>query len=139
MELHLVKTAAQERRDPFKQKRDRDREDGRLKALEFAEEALLLTVQMMRDPAVEAKLRYQCQREVMNRAWGTPKVTPDEDPTQKNANILMILESFSREQGQIESAQRVHPAQALEHEEALPDSVGESPARFDSEEAQDVW
>lgn len=139
MELKLVATAAQERKDPFKEKRDRDREDGRLLALAYAEEALLLHVADMRDPTVDPKIRVRCREYVMNRAWGTPKVTPDEDQSVKNANILMILENFSRDQAQLEAAQRVHPAQSLEHEVSLPNHATDAPSQFEDEEAQDVW
>lgn len=110
--------------DPYAARRKKDREDGRQAAQMFADEALLLTVQMMRNPGVDDKVRFQCQREVMNRAWGTPKATADEDPRMAAHDMLEILAAFSLDAAAEETARRlleatqpqqaVHPAQRLD-------------------------
>lgn len=93
--------------DPYANKRKADREDGRLKALEYAEEALLFDVAVMRDTSEDMKHRMAASARIQNRAWGTPKATPDEDPKIANKTMLDIFEGISLTLGAEEMERRI--------------------------------
>lgn len=75
---------------------------------------ILLMVSMARDETQDGKLRFQCAKEVANRAYGTPKATPDEDPKMANKTMLDIFEGISITLGAEEMERRIaaQPSQA---------------------------
>lgn len=98
-ELHLIRRDVTA--DPAAAKRKKDREDGRVAAAAFAQEALQEAVALMRN-CPDPKIRLQAAKMVMDRAWGTPKATEDESQIQKNKSIIEVLAGISAEFAQIE-------------------------------------
>ena len=99
IKLHLIQRVMPP--DPLAEKRKRDRENGRIAALEFANEALLETVAVMRstkDPSIKLK----AAKEIMNRAWGTPKNVEDESKAMANRSMLEVLATISTELAALE-------------------------------------
>ena len=93
IELHLIRRNVP---DPAAEKRKADRENGRQAALEFANEALLQAVSVMRT-SPDAKQRLQAAKMIMDRAWGTPKADDSEQQKLKNRDILDVLAMISME------------------------------------------
>lgn len=101
------------------EQRRQDQETGRRLACEYAEEALLVNVHVMRTSPDE-NIKLRAAKNIMDRAWGQTKALTEEEKKGADAgSILDVLAAVSARQGQIE---RTPPdAPALEHDPASPD------------------
>lgn len=95
-ELHLIRRSMPAEPDPAAEKRKQDRENGRMAALEYANEALLTAVAVLRT-CPDPKQKLQAAKMIMDRAWGTPKADDSEQQKLANRNILDILATISLE------------------------------------------
>lgn len=96
LELHLIRRSAPAEQDPAADKRRQDRENGRVAAQEFANEALLTAVTVLRT-CPDPKQKLTAAKMIMDRAWGAPKVDESENQKLANRNILDILSAISQE------------------------------------------
>ena len=95
-ELKVVNRSANQLAESDAAKRRADRENGRVQAQQFAAEALLSAVNIMRtskDPTQVLK----AAKMVMDRAWGIPKSAEDEEQSAKNQSVIELLASMSME------------------------------------------
>ena len=119
--------------DPESAKRRADRENGRQQAQQFASEALLIAVNIMRtskDPTQVLK----AAKMVMDRAWGIPKSAEDEEQDARSKSIIELLASMSME---ISASGCEQPA--IRHEEHdVPSAVGMDLSHFLSRDTGDA-
>lgn len=90
-----------------------DQENGRREACRFAMEALYTAVSMMRDEKLDPKHRLNALKQVMDRAWGTPKPLSEEEKKGADAHsILDVLAAVSTTA--LASERQLKEVQALE-------------------------
>lgn len=102
-ELKLVDRARMT--DPIAEKRKADKENGRLQAQQFAQEALLTAVGVMRTTKDETQKLKACKM-IMERAWGIPKSAVEEEDNNRSHSILEVLAAISSTL-QLPAAERV--------------------------------
>lgn len=112
--------------DPAAEKRKQDREDGRQKALEYANDALCEMVTLMRT-CPDPKIRLQAAKNVMDRAWGTPKAVEGEAQALKNRSIIEVLAAISADIQETERAAakitQEPPVVTIEKQEDVLDAI----------------
>lgn len=112
--------------DPATEKRRADREDGRQKAMEYANSALQTMVTLM-NTSPDPKIRLQAAKNIMDRAWGTPKAVEGEAQALKNRSIIEVLAAISADIQETERAAaqitREPPVATIEKQEDVLDAI----------------
>lgn len=104
---------------PDIERKRHDQETGRRLANEYAEEALLTSVHIMRtDP--DPSIRLRAANTIMDRAWGKSKPLAEEEKKGADAgSILDVLAAVSTHMSAIE--QTPPDAPAIEHQPSSPE------------------
>lgn len=99
IQLNLIQRNVPTEQTEAAQKKAQDRENGRLLAQQHAEEALQATLLAMR-AGVTAKdwpTVLKASKQLMDRAWGTPKTEDNSSQVLTNRSILEVLAGISME------------------------------------------
>lgn len=109
IQLNLINRNVPTEQAEAAKKKAQDRENGRLLAQQHAEEALQATLLAMR-AAVNAKdwpVVLKASKQLMDRAWGTPKTEDNTNQVLTNRSILEVLAGISMEIGNSQDQQAV--------------------------------
>lgn len=122
---------------PDIERRRQDQETGRRLANEYAEEAFLNTVHVMRTTTDE-QVRLRASKQIMDRAWGLTKALTEEEKKGADAgSILDVLAAVSSHMSAIE--QTPPDAPAIEHRpESTDDSLEKLLNDLNTEDAEIV-
>ena len=100
-ELHMIGKLSPDAKKPAPEnpalaQLRQDQENGRREAGKFAMEALYTAVAFMRDGKMDPKHRLNALKQIMDRAWGTPKPLSEEEKKGADAHsILDVLAAVS--------------------------------------------
>jgi hypothetical protein len=120
---------------PHIEARREDQETGRRLANEYAKEALLTQVHLMRT-STDENVIMRASKEIMNRAWGQTKALTEEEKKGADAgSILDVLAAVSSHMSAIE--QTPPEAAAIEHQpETTEDSLEKLLDDLNTEDAE---